>query len=125
MSSRPLLKPHTVIDNGDLSQASITSDPTVVQMLSLVSYSVSWVGSSPSGTFEVQVSNDYSLNADGTVKNSGTWTALTLSETPTISGSIGTGVIAISLIEFYAIRIVYTKISGTGSLQATVVGKVS
>lgn len=124
MSSRPLLKPHAVITNGGMS-GSITSEPTIVQMLSLVSYTISWSGSTPSGVITVQVSNDYSVNADGSVKNAGTWSTLDLSDTATVSGNTGTGAIAISLIEFYAIRLVYTRTSGTGTMQAVVVGKVA
>lgn len=125
MSSRTQLGPHLVITNGDMSQASIISEVTIIQKLSLASYGVSWAGSSPVGVITVEVSNDYSLNPDGSENNAGTWNALPLSGTAAVSGNTGNGFIDIDAQAGYALRLVYTRTSGTGSLQATVVGKVS
>lgn len=125
MSSRTQLNPHLVITNGDMSQASIISEVTIIQKLSLASYGVSWAGTSPVGVITVEVSNDYSLNSSGTVSNAGTWNQLPLSGTAAVSGNTGNGFIDIDAQAGYALRLVYTKTSGTGSLQATVVGKVS
>ena len=125
MSSRTQLSPHSVITNGDMSAASITSEVTIIQKLSLASYGVSWTGTSPVGVITVQVSNDYSQNADGSVKNAGTWNTLNLSATANVSGNTGNGFIDIDSIAGYAIRLIYTKTSGTGTLQAIVSGKVA
>lgn len=123
MSSRPQIRPFQVITNGDLN-SNITSAVTVIDDLSMISYSYSWSGTSPSGTVSVQVSNDYSKNADGSVRNAGTWNTLPLSNTPSLSGNTGNGGIDIDANGFYAIRTVYTSISGSGSLQSFVVCKV-
>ena len=88
MSTRPQFSPYIVIPNalaspantGDMS-SSITSAPTIVQKLSMISYQASWAGTTPVGTISVQLSNDFSLNADGTVHNAGTWTTMTLTIT--------------------------------------------
>lgn len=125
MSSRTQLNPHPVITNGDMSRATITSEVTIIQKLSLASYGVSWAGSSPVGTITVEVSNDYALNPDGSVKTAGTWNQLPLSATAAVTGNTGNGFIDIDAQAGYALRLVYTKASGTGSLQATVVGKVA
>lgn len=130
MSSRPLIKPHTVISSGDMSQATITSDVTVIQQLSSISYGYSWAdGSTPVGTLKIQVSNDYSVDAGGTVSNSGTWPTMDLvyggavvSSIP-VTGNSGNGLIDIET-GAYAIRTVYTKTSGSGTLQCKITCKV-
>jgi len=129
MSSRPLLKPFSVITSGDMSQASITSSVTIIQQLSMISYGFSWSGSSPIGTIAIQVSNDYAVDAGGTVTNTGSWATLDLeyggsvvSSVP-VSGSTGNGVVDVET-GAYAIRAVYTKTSGTGTLQCKINAKV-
>jgi hypothetical protein len=124
MSSRPLMQPFSVITNGDMSQASLTSIPTIKSNMSMVSYGVSWAGTAPVGTVTVQVSNDYSENADGTVRHAGTWTTLVLSAPTNVSGNTGNGFIDV-VTGAYAIRLVYTRTSGTGVLQVIVKGQVT
>ena len=124
MSSRPQFNPYPVVTNGDMS-ASIVSKVTVVQKLSQISYSVSWTGSSPVGSVTVQVSNDYQQNQDGTVKVAGTWNTLPLSAAGAVTGSSGNGFIDIDQMGGYALRLVYTPVSGTGLLNAVVSAKVS
>ena len=123
MASRPQLAQAPVIIDGDMS-ANIISTPTIIQKLSMVSYSYSWSGSSPSGTVTVEVSNDYRLNAAGEVENAGTWTALS-GVSGAVSGNSGTGFIDVVQTAAYAIRTKYTATSGSGTLQATVNAKVA
>lgn len=125
MSTRPQLPPQPVIVNGDMSQATLTSLVTIVQKISMLSYQVSWAGSSPVGVISVQVSNDYALAGDGSVKTAGSWSSLTLASPANVSGNTGVGYIDVPETGAYAIRLLYTKTSGTGTLQATVCGKVS
>ena len=103
---------------------NLTSAVTILQSLTLVSYSLSWTGTSPVGTVLVQVSNDYSLNANGTVNNAGTWTTLTLSTSASVSGNTGTGFINLGTVAAYAIRLLYTATSGTGNLNVVINAKV-
>ena len=124
MASRPLLSPYPVITNGNMS-GSITSAVTIIQNISLLSYAISWSGASPVGDISVQVSNDYAVNPAGSVSNAGTWNTITLSNTTPVSGNSGTGFIDIDSLAGYAVRLVYTFTSGTGTMQATVSGKVS
>lgn len=124
MASRPILSPYSVITNGDMS-SNIISAVTVVQNLSMISYDISWAGSSPVGVMSVQVSNTYSQNADGSVKNAGTWTTLTLSTSPAVSSNTGNGFIDVDATGAYAMRLVYTVTSGTGTMQATINAKVA
>ncbi len=124
MSSRPLIQPMPVIVNGDMS-GTITSLVTVISNISMMSYAYSWAGTAPVGAIDVQVSDDYSQNADGTVKNAGTWNSLPLSPTPSVSGNTGNGLVDIDQLGAYAIRTVYTPGSGTGTLNVVYKGKVS
>lgn len=131
MSSRTTLRPYSVITNGAMV-GDITSLVTILQSITGVSYQLSWSGSTPVGAASVQVSNDYALNADGqTVRNAGTWTTLEINVNGTpatsapITGNTGSGFIDVEKTIAYAIRLVYTHTSGTGSLQATINGKVS
>lgn len=130
MSSRPLFGPHKVITNGDMS-ANITSSVSIIANVSMIGYSYSWAGTSPVGAISVQVSNDYATNAAGAVSNAGTWNTVyfnyqgSLVSSVPVTGSTGNGFIDIDEMSAYAIRTVYTFTSGTGTLQATVTGKVA
>lgn len=120
MSSRPILAPFQVITNGDMS-TTVTSAVTVIQTNSMVSYEVNFTGS-PVGVINVQVSNSYSKNVDGTVRNAGSWTTLTLSTPSTVSGA-GTNFIDIDALGAYAVRLQYVPTSGSGVINAFVAGK--
>lgn len=130
MSSRPLIKPHSVITDGSMA-GNITSDVTIIQQVSVMSYGYSWAGTSPVGTMSVQVSNDYSIDPGGAVLNAGTWTTMdliyggaTVTSVP-VTGNTGNGMIDLGLIGTYAIRTVYTRTSGTGTLQCKINAKVA
>lgn len=130
MASRPILSPHIVIGStstvsGSMT-TSITSEVTIIQNLTQIGYDISWTGgSTPVGVMTVQVSNTYSQNGDGSVKNAGNWTTLTLTSPATVSGSTGNGFIDIDATGAYAIRLVYTRTSGSGTMTATISAKVA
>lgn len=88
----------------------------------MVSYSATWSGSSPVGTLAVEISNDYSQNEAGGVANAGNWTVLTSSA---VSGNSGTIFFDVAQTAGYAIRLHYTRTSGSGSMTATVNAKVA
>mgnify|MGYP000101883020 CR=1 FL=1 len=124
MSSRPLLKPQSVVTNGNMA-TSLTSLATNINMVSILSYTIVWTGS-PTGTFSVQVSNDYIPNPLGVQDapvNAGTWVALSLSTTVAPAGSGSSAFIDIDTCGAAWIRLVYTRSSGTGTLNATIAGK--
>lgn len=128
MSSRPILTPKAVVGGDSGISGSMAADihslVTVIQNVSYISYTLVFSGT-PTGEFTVEVSNDYSQNKDGTVRNPGNWVPLTLSANTDATGSAGTGFIDIDGCAAYAMRLTYTRTSGTGSLIATVAGKVS
>lgn len=123
MSSRPIFSPFPVITNASMA-TSVTSAVTIIQNLSQIGYDISWSGT-PTGTFSVQVSNTYTQNGAGVVSNAGNWTTLTLSSPTAAAGSSGNGYIDIDAISAFAIRLVYTAASGSGTLNATICGKVA
>lgn len=117
--------PFPVITNGNMS-ADIFSKPTIIQKLSMLSYQITWAnGTAPVGMMTVQVSNNFSLNADGSVRNAGTWDDLVLSAATPVSGASGDGFIDITASGAYAMRLHYARTSGTGTMQAIVTAKVS
>lgn len=129
MSARTSLRPFLAIDAESMG-ASITSTPTVLQSLTMVNYEIVWTGSTPVGTVSVEASNTCTVGSDGTVSG-GTWTAIpldlngvTVTSIP-LSGNSGTGMIDIDGLSAYAVRLKYTRSSGTGTMSATVVGKVA
>ena len=127
MASRPIFSPYQVFVNQSMATSVATSAVSIIQNLSQVGYDISWSGGSgaTAGTFSVQVSNTYTQNSDGTVRNAGNWTTLTLSSTPTVAAASGNGYIDIDAISAYAIRLVYTPSGGAGTLNATICGKCS
>lgn len=137
MADRPYLAPQVVIPspqgsptNGASMAASITSAPTILQQKSMCNYSASWSGTSPVGTLSVQASNDYSQDVTGKVSNAGTWNTLTLElngqpvQSIPVTGNTGSAMIDLDSIAAYAVRLIYTSTSGTGTMQALIVCKV-
>jgi hypothetical protein len=145
MSTRPNFAPYVVLPNAYGSPANsssmavnLISQPTIVSRLSMINYACVWSGSSPVGTISVQASDDYELGPEGLNNppiNPGTWNTLpvsyyngTTTSTVTaipVSGSTGNGMIDVATSGFYAIRLIYTAGSGTGSLTVTINAKVA
>lgn len=130
MSTRTVLRPNT-LPTIDMSQSATASSPTILQGLSMVSYAVSWTGTTPTGTLALEISNDYSLEPNGTVNNSGTWNIAPInvggafSTSAAISGNTGNGFIDVQAIGAYACRLLYTRSGGSGTMTITVAGKVA
>ena len=110
--------------NGNSMGGNITSSPTILYLMSKCSYSFNWTGTSPVGTISIQGSNDFSLNNALGVYNPGIWNTLTLNYNGTavtsvpVSGNSGNGLIDITATGIYAVRLLYTRASGTGTLTS-------
>jgi hypothetical protein len=129
MSIRSQAKQQVIV-NGNMA-GSLTSQVTLIPKLSMVTYAFSWSGSSPVGTVTCSVSNDYAVDAEGNVSNAGTWNILPFTDSTgttvtsfALSGGSGVGFLEV-VTGAYAIRTVYTRTSGTGTLQATLNSKVT
>ena len=124
MSSRPLLRPQKVVTNQSMA-SNVTSLVTNINMMGCVSYNISWTGT-PTGTFSVQVCNDYvqPVGVQDHPLTSGTWVDIPLSSVVTAAGVADTAFIDVDVIGAAYIRLVYTRFAGTGTLNATLAGKV-
>lgn len=120
------------ITSGDMSQASITSTITSIEFLDDIGYQFNWT-SSPVGTIAIQVSIDHAQDAQGNVTVAGNWTPLTFTywngaafvTATSIPTSVGSPVyIDLALLSAPWIRAVYTKGSGSGTLNAFITGKM-
>jgi len=107
------------IINGDMSQSSVTSSVTNIITADNLNQQLQWSGS-PVGTFALQVSGDYEQDMFGNVQNAGTWVTLT---TLTTAGGNPAGIDLQGMgAPWY--RVVYTKTSGSGTLQGFLTGKM-
>ena len=106
---------------------NIISPVTNIQLLPALSYSVVWTGS-PVGTFQVQVSNDYSQDPSGAQLNAGTWNTLPPSSFtgtyPVPAGSAGNGFLDVVGTGAAWVRLQYTAGSGAGNLTVIPSAKV-
>lgn len=114
MSNKTLFT-NSIITAGDMSQTSLTSRVTKIQFEDNIGLQISWTGS-PVGTLAVQVSADQiswiSLPTSAFV---GTYPVPGTSSSP--------GYLDINQTSAPFIRLVYTRSSGTGVLNALIVGK--
>jgi len=123
MSARKnILAPFPIIEDGDMSLASLTSEITNIQYLDNIVIELDFTGT-PTGTFEVQGSLSFERDIYGNVTNPGNWTALNLVSSPVASGVAGTILIDMNQLSFPYIRVVYTRTGGTGVLNALIGGK--
>jgi hypothetical protein len=77
------------------------------------------------GSYTVQVSNDYNQDNQGNVINAGQWVTLTLSPSPTVAaGSPSPIGIDCNQLGAPFLRVQYTNASGTGTVNAYVSGKM-
>lgn len=126
MSTRFNLKPQLVANAISMS-ADGFSLVTDINSISAAGYTISW-SSGASGTFQVEVSNDYvpaGPNTQESQPNSGTWVAIPLSSSISSSGSAGTAYADIVGISAAYIRLHFVHTSGSGgAFNATLAGKV-
>lgn len=106
--SKKVIEPSRVLVNGDMFQPSLVSSPTVVKYMDNVSYQAVYSGTA-AGTFDVEVSHD-GVN----------WSPLGLA-VPLSGGS--PQFIDINQTGAAQVRFVYTRASGSGTLNVTVTAK--
>lgn len=110
--------PITIISAGSMA-GSLSSNGVDLSDSICGSIQAVWTGSSPAGTFKVQVSNDPvvalpgSSNPSSNVVNWTDYSGSSLAITTT-----GSWVWDLNLMGYRWARLVYTRVSGTGSLTA-------
>ena len=123
------LLPQKVMD-AVVANQNRTSLITNKNRISLVSYTVTWTNG-VTGTFTVEVSNDYVPPQAPYEEpaNAGTWTSLPLNPTPTApAGVAGSDQLEIVFSSSAWIRLKFTDGSagaGTGTITATIAGGVA
>lgn len=100
--------------------ANVTSDAVNIVNLDNVGVQLVWTGT-PNGTFAVDVSVDGKWNGD--TWGGSTWTALTISPTPTAAGSASNYYLDLNQLGAPSMRVRYVRSSSTGTLQVWVSGK--
>ncbi|MES2181065.1 MAG: hypothetical protein V4493_03080 [Pseudomonadota bacterium] len=129
MSDRPLIAPqrNKPIINAHSTGASFNGTPSIIQRLPGISYDIAWTGTTH-GTISIEVSNTYSIDATGAVLDAGNWNALPsaafIGTLPAPAGSPGNGFIDVIGTEAYAIRPVFTRTDGTGTMTIQACAKV-
>jgi hypothetical protein len=107
--------------------ASFSTTPTIVKYYDNCSYQINITTSNSTGTFSVEVSNDYAVTEGGpeVVTNAGTWVALTLAGgTPAVAAANDTIMINLNQLPFYAMRLTYTStVAGTGTCDVYITSK--
>lgn len=101
---------------------SLISAVTDIQFLDNIAIQLNPTGTGLNGTFAVQGSLDYN-KINGTVTNPGTWISLTLNPSPTVSGTGTPILIDMTELSFPFIRVIYTAVAGTGSVDGYISGK--
>lgn len=126
MSGRKNNLDYLVADNQSLG-ASFNSDPTLIKHLDNCSYQINVTTANAVGTFAVQASNDYDQTEVGDrVLNAGSWVDLNLaggSGVPFVNMANDIILIDLNQLSFKAIRIAYTRTSGTGTCDILINAK--
>lgn len=112
--------------------STLTTATTDIRFMDDIGYQFDFTGS-PTGTFQVQVSANHIEDTQGNVQVAGTWVPLiftywngaTFVTSSTIPTSVGTPIyLDLSLLSAPWIRAQYTNSASTGTLTATVTGKM-
>jgi len=135
MSGRKnVLLPYKILTDGDMSTASLTSSVTEIKYLDDIGIQLDWTGS-PVGSFAIQISADhkeYPVASPAKTTTTGNWTPLTLTywngssfvTDTSVPTSLGSPIfLDLALLSAPYIRVVYTKGSGSGTLQITITAK--
>jgi hypothetical protein len=111
MSRKQQIQPYQAIDAGNLSDASITGQETVVFQTDVVEYLVTWSGGqATNGNIKIQASHD---NSKATPASS--WFDLDFGSTISLDGASGNHQLIISQVSFAKVRPVYTRTNGSAS----------
>lgn len=104
--------------------ANVTSSVSDIIYLDNIGVQVTWsAGSTPVGVLSIEVSADYAQDYLGNVTNAGNWVAIG-SLTAAVSGNSGSVYFDINQISAPWIRVVYTRTSGSGTLNSKIVAKM-
>lgn len=131
-STKKFLKQFSTISNGSMTGTSVlTSSITAITGMDNIGYQFDWTGS-PVGSFQVEVSANHNQDELGNTITAGTWIPILITywdgtkfvSAFSVPTSVGTPIyVDCSILSAPYVRCVYTNISSTGALNATVCGK--
>lgn len=110
------------ITNGNMA-GNVTSVVSNIEFLDNIGIQLVFTGS-PVGTFTVEISADHAQDQNGNVSVAGNWVAIDLDPVPVAAGSADVIAINIDLMSFPWMRVVYTRTSGTGTLNGYICAKM-
>lgn len=116
-----LLKPVHLINAASMA-ISITSEAQEIQNQDNIGIQLNWTGT-PTGPFAIQISADHLQDIEGNIQVAGHWITLPLSPAISASGSPDSAYIDLNQMSARYMRIVYTSVSGAGTLDAFVMAK--
>jgi hypothetical protein len=119
MSRKNVLLKKQIITAGDLSQATVASSVIGIKYLDNVSIQCNLTGA-PVGSLAIQTSTDHDEDDKGNVLAAGNFVSYT---SASISAS-GNVVFDLNQVAAPFVKILYTKSSGTGAINAFVFGKM-
>ncbi len=102
----------------DLGSATVSSNVSNVLNQDNIGIVATWTGTSPLGVLAIQVSNDY--NPDTAAGN---WISLDFGSAIAISGNTGSHNVTINQLPYTYLKALYTKTSGTGTLNCSITTK--
>lgn len=105
-----------------MSQASITSRAIEIIRQDNVGIQLNWTGT-PTGTFDFQVSVDHKEDSNGVVMEEGNWVSIPLTTPITAAGSPDSAYVDFNQLSAAYMRVVYTKTSGSGTLDGFIAAK--
>lgn len=112
-----------ISNSGDLSQATLSSDPIFLDNEYGFAVQVAWSGGPATGTVKIQGSCDPGGTAPGgssaTVTN---WSDIA-GATLAVAGASGNGIVNLDATYYKYARVFYTKTAGAGTLTARVQSK--
>lgn len=114
------LSPVLIMDAVSLA-ADAESSVVKIQRLDNVGMQIDLTGS-PTGSFQAQISNNASWNPDGSLRDAGTWINVGTAATVT-AGSPDPIFIDLNQMSAKAVKLVYTRTSGTGTASVLLTGK--
>ncbi len=125
--ARKNVLPYQLLTNQSLA-VPFTTIPTVVTFTDNIGYQIDITTSNSTGTFEVEISNNYAVNnVTNTVENPGTWEPLTLggpTANPIVSAANDIISISLNQLPFGAIRLRYIpSVAGTGTCSVWFLSK--
>lgn len=116
-----LLYPVHVINAASMA-TSLTSAIVPVSGQDNIGFQLHWTGA-PVGTFDFQISSNHMQDSQGAVIQAGNWISLPLDPAIVAAGAPDEAYVDLNQMSAQYVRLVYTRTSGTGTLDAYVVGK--